>query len=309
MVNEELDMGSDDEIDLEIDGESASESSSYEQPDSDSKRDATGTNIDRWRSVNMEDRKLKKYNFTKNAGQKLGLPSDAEPRDYFTLFFNEELLSEIVRETNKYAKEKISKLQPSPTSIWNKWTDVCVTEMNAFLGIIINMGLIPLPDIKNWSSEWTTQIKFFGDVMSRDQFLQIFWMLHVGNYVTDTSNGTIKRTKKVHGVIEHTEKQFQKYFVPGINVAIDESTVGFMGKISFKTYNPEKTTNWGLRLFILADSETGYVHSIIPYYGKITEVCNLPYPDKPFTTRIVLPLMDRLGLRVSGIRGYHPFTD
>jgi hypothetical protein len=81
MVNEERDMDSDDEIDLEIDGESASKSSSYEQPDSESKRDTSGACIDGWRSVNTEDRKLKKYNFTKNAGPKLGLPSDAEPID------------------------------------------------------------------------------------------------------------------------------------------------------------------------------------------------------------------------------------
>jgi hypothetical protein len=178
--------------------------------------------------------------------------------------------------------------------------------MKVFLGIIINMGLLPLPDIKDyWSSEWTTQIKYFGDVMLRDRFLQIFWILHVGNDVTDASNRTIKRTKKVHGVIEHIEKQFQKYFVPGKNVAIDESAVGFLGKISFKTYNPKKPTKWGLRLFIFSDSETSYVHSIIPFFGKITgEVCNLPYPDKPFTTRIVPSLMDCLGLTVSGIQGY-----
>jgi hypothetical protein len=66
-------------------------------------------------------------------------------------------------------------------------------------------------------------------------------MLHVGNDVTDASNRIIERSKKVHGVKEHMEKQFQKYFVPGNNVAIDESTVGFKGKISFKTYNPKKT--------------------------------------------------------------------
>jgi hypothetical protein len=39
----------------------------------------------------------------------------------------------------------------------------------------------------------------------------------------------------------------------------------------------------------MADSDTGYVHSIIPYYGKITgEVCNLPNSDKLFTATIVL---------------------
>jgi hypothetical protein len=45
------------------------------------------------------------------------------------------------------------------------------------------MGLIPLPNTKDyWSNERKTMIHFFGDIMSRDRFLQIFWMLHVGKY-------------------------------------------------------------------------------------------------------------------------------
>jgi hypothetical protein len=48
--------------------------------------------------------------------------------------------------------------------------------------------------------------------MSRIRFLQIFWMMHVGNDTTEESNQTIKRTKKVHGVIEYIKKEFQKYF-------------------------------------------------------------------------------------------------
>jgi hypothetical protein len=51
-------------------------------------------------------------------------------------------------------------------------------------------------------------------------------MMHVGNDTTEEGDDAIKRVRKVHGVIEHTEKQFQKYFVPGKNTAIDESAVG-----------------------------------------------------------------------------------
>jgi hypothetical protein len=84
---------------------------------------------------------------------------------------------------------------------------VLIPEMKVFLGLIINMGLMPLPDIKDYlSSEWITQIKFFGDVMSRVRFLQIFWMMHVGNDTTKESSRAIKRTKKIHGVIEYIEK-------------------------------------------------------------------------------------------------------
>jgi hypothetical protein len=62
---------------------------------------------------------------------------------------------------------------------------------------------MPLSDIKDyWFSEWIAQITFFGDVMSRVRFLQIFWMMHVGNDTTEECNRAIKRTKKVPGVIE-----------------------------------------------------------------------------------------------------------
>jgi hypothetical protein len=65
---------------------------------------------------------------------------------------------------------------------------------------------------------------------------------------------------------------------------------------------------WGIRLFVLADSDTGYVQSIIPNYGKPTGgTCNLPYSEKQFISRIVLSLMDRLSM--SGIEDCHLFTD
>jgi hypothetical protein len=52
------------------------------------------------------------------------------------------------------------------------------------------------------------------------------------------------------------------------SIAIDESTVGFKSKLIFKIYNPKKKPmKWGIRLFVLAGSDTGYVHSIIPNNG------------------------------------------
>jgi hypothetical protein len=90
-------------------------------------------------------------------------------------------------------------------------------------------------------------------------------------------------------VIKHTEKQFQKHFVPGKSTAIDESSVGFKHKIILKIYNPEKPTKWVIRLFELAESNTYYVHSIIQSYGKHTgNECNTPYLEKPFISGTVL---------------------
>jgi hypothetical protein len=79
----------------------------------------------------MSDKKTKAYTFTKNAGPRFNLlPPDAEPMDYyFSLFFNDELLNNIVIETNRYVRHKLAELQQSPRSVWSRWSDVSVPEV------------------------------------------------------------------------------------------------------------------------------------------------------------------------------------
>jgi hypothetical protein len=66
--------------------------------------------------------------------------------DYFSLVFSDELLNNTVIDTNKYVRDKIAELQLSPRSITNVWSGVSVPEMKAFLGLIINMDVIALPN-------------------------------------------------------------------------------------------------------------------------------------------------------------------
>jgi hypothetical protein len=65
----------------------------------------------------MCDKKLKAYIFTKNARPQLNLLPDAEPMDYFSLFFNAELLNNILIKTNRYTRHKIAELLLSLRSI------------------------------------------------------------------------------------------------------------------------------------------------------------------------------------------------
>jgi hypothetical protein len=98
----------------------------------------------------MGDKKLDAYTFTKNAGPQFHLLPDAEPIGYFSIFFSDKFFNNTVVETNRYARRKISELQLSPRSIWSRWSDVSVPEMKAFLCLIINMGLMLLPDIRDY---------------------------------------------------------------------------------------------------------------------------------------------------------------
>jgi hypothetical protein len=52
-------------------------------------------------------------------------------------------------------------------------------------------------------------------------------------------------------------------------------------------YNPQKPTNWGLHIYVIADSAKGYVFSLIYYFGSTTKESSM-HPELIFTSRIVL---------------------
>jgi hypothetical protein len=110
----------------------------------------------------------------------------------------------------------------------------------------------------------------------------------------------------VKNVSEYIDNKCKELYVPKRNVAIDESTVVFKGRIQFKCYNPKKPTKWSLRILCLCDSENGCVFSYIPYYGKTTTE-SLIRPDLPLTSQIVIHLAQDLQAHTSG-SGYYIYT-
>ena len=61
--------------------------------------------------------------------------------------------------------------------------------------------------------------------------------------------------------------------MPHQKIAVDESTVGYKGRIFFKTYNPQKPTKWGLRVFVLAECKTGYTGYLKSKYTLSIFIC------------------------------------
>ena len=118
--------------------------------------------------------------------------------------------------------------------------------------------------------------------------------------------GSNTRGSKISNVVKYIQQKCLKNFTPRQNVAVDERTVGFRGRIALKTYNPQKPTKWGLRIYVLSDCESEYISSFEPYLGKST-TDSLPFPAQPFTTRIVLHLVNQVLDKVQG-SGYHVYA-
>ena len=173
--------------------------------------------------------------------------------------------------TCRYAAERIDQLQSdnclTSQSRYANWKPVTSEEMEGFFAVIINMGVIQLPEIELYWSKWVGEIPFFGGMFARKRFEQIFWMLHVSR---DDPTDPGKCINKVKDVLQPLISNFQRSYQPGRNLAVDETMVGFCGRFGAEQYMPAKPTKYGIKAFTLADSENGYLLGCLVYTGRDT---------------------------------------
>lgn len=244
------------------------------------------------------------FNLNKGINIPESFNSDTSPIDYFSLFFNEGIRQYICEETNHFANKRIS--EPlSPFSRWKHWTPITDIELKAFLGTVLNMGIIPLPNIESYfARSWESRIPFFGDVFSQREFLNIFWMLHF-------NHGQQRNSPKgflIKPLVDHMKDVCKLFYTPGDFVAVDESTISFKGKVSFRVYNPQKPVKFGIKVFVLSDSSNGYIYDFIPYFGKEDLIADSPLLK---TTQIVKLLTQSVILKdpAHPTTGLHVYTD
>ena len=109
------------------------------------------------------------------------------------------------------------------------------------------------------------------------------------------STAPVTRGSRLQNFTKYLQQKCLDLYTPQQKIAVDESTVEYKGRLIFKTYNLQKPTKWGLRGYFLAECKSGYICSFEPYFGKQTTE-SLPWPDQPFTSRIVLHFVDQVSL-------------
>ncbi|KAF7381575.1 hypothetical protein HZH66_013969 [Vespula vulgaris] len=113
-----------------------------------------------------------------------------------TLYFTNELVDNIIKETNYYANEKIRNKELLRKSTWHKWHGVSKQEFLAFIAVILNM--------------------------IKDRFFQIFWTLHLKK--PTRSDSTIRtRIQKASNYLVYIDSKFRYYFIPDKAICVDES--------------------------------------------------------------------------------------
>lgn len=69
------------------------------------------------------------------------------------------------------------------------------------------------------------------------------------------------------------------------NYTIDVTIIPYKGKLRIRRYIPNNLTKYGIKLYAIADSETGYLRKLYVYYGR---------HDKKNIDNRVLALLNKL---------------
>ena len=180
----------------------------------------------------------------------------------FCFFFTNELLQTIVTETNRYASLCLKER-------YDNWDKVTIDELKAYFGFMILMGIVRLPAIRDyWRTNEAFHYRPIADRISRTHFLQLHRFLHFVNNEKLPADNNYSKIQKVKPILTYLSNISDKLFTPGRDIAIDEAMVKFKGRSSLKQCLPKKPVKRGFKIWMRADSDSGYVSKFEVYEGK-----------------------------------------
>lgn len=171
------------------------------------------------------------------------------PYEAFRFFWNEDIMQQIAIRTNEFAAEIRSKAYEH--------------EIFMLFSFWMMLGIIRMPSIRScYSKHPMLDVGSFRKLMN----LSRLWSLNRALYFNDLSLETAQASEifLIEPVNDHLNNKFKEAYVPGQNIAIDESVTLWKGeKLPFKQRNVG-----GIKTLDLCESATGYLWSFIVYVGN-----------------------------------------
>lgn len=176
---------------------------------------------------------------------------------------------------------------------------VTKSEMKAFVGIVLFMGIVELPELGSyWSHSSPFRATYVQVRFSRQRFEDILHHLHLAdNDDEDAADNPAAKFQDFLNLLNSVnQRAWNLYFA----FSIDEAMVKFQGRIKFLQYAPDKPEKWGIKLYKLCDS-TGYMFACAVYTGARTD----KEDDEGSIDRVVKDLVEP----ITGQKPYHLYCD
>ena len=210
-----------------------------------------------------------KPSFSGVAGICVPLASNVSPLQCFELFFSDDIVQCIVVETNRYANKCLHDTLNSGVGSNARitvWCDVCEKEVRHFIALILAMGIISKPELKlYWTRDYILQTPIFHETFSLKRFQLLLRYLH---FVNDEAADSNDRLRKIRPLLEMLRTSFRKTYMPEQNISVDESLMLFKGRLLMKQYIPLKRARFGIKIFFVCESKSGYAWDFFIYTGQ-----------------------------------------
>ena len=94
--------------------------------------------------------------------------------------------------------------------------------------------------------------------------MQILSFFHLNDNTLDCPFGQPRHDPfhKLRPFINLLEKKFQELYYPKKELSLDEATCPFKGRLKFLTCNPDKPYKWGIKIYQVCESASGYCFSL-----------------------------------------------
>ena len=129
--------------------------------------------------------------------------------------------------------------------------------------------------------------------MTGREFSNMLRFLHCCS-VNPPSSGEYNPVYKIQEVMDILQRNYNRLFVPGQQLSLDESLIRAFGRIKFKVRIVTKAARYGIKLYVLTDAETAFVLRVIVYTGKST------YDDRYMDMKKTVQIVSRLCEDYSG---------
>ncbi|XP_040289776.1 piggyBac transposable element-derived protein 4-like [Bufo bufo] len=198
-----------------------------------------------------------------------------DPLQFFQLFLPDDLFELFVKETNLYGAQYISNNPSSYYARPGQWTPTNVEEMKKFLALTFSMGIVKKTTIRSyWEASRIHSTPSFATVMSRQRYEILLKFFHFNDNSQCPSNSSpdYDRLYKIRPLLDYLSEKCLTVYTPSENVSVDESLVKFKGRLHFKQFLPSKRARYGIKLYKLCESTTGYTSAFQVYQGRDSEL-------------------------------------
>ncbi|GFT62292.1 piggyBac transposable element-derived protein 4 [Trichonephila clavipes] len=237
----------------------------------------------------------RRFAFTNTPEIHLDFDASSGKMQYYEALIDNNLIDLIVHETNCYAEQTIGSSLPRRHSRSKKWKPTSKEEMHVFIALIILQGIVKKPTNEQyWSKRHFISTLFFSKVMSYRRFNLIYRFLHFSDnetFVTETHE--CLKLSKIWPVLKYLTIRFKEIVTPDRDVTTDESLMLFKGRLGWKQYMPLKRSRFGIKSYMLCESKSRYVWSLIIYTGKGT-LFDEKYKHMCMSSQVVMTLMEPL---------------